>query len=469
MPPRRSARVAAGGERAVSAPVFAALPHALALHVLALLPADARARASLVCRAWAAALAEPDAWLRLDLSPESGVTIEATQDVLRAAAARAGGRLEALSVRAYRRGFNSSEVVAANTGTLRELRLRNPGRLIDGAALPAEVKAWCCRLEEVEQHLRAAPLLRLFECAVQCSCEDASRVLCNEPPFGPLRVRALALERGRDGLPMAERAPDEAAVLAAIAGLSRHPWLREIALNSIPLTPAALHALVHAAPARHLTSVSLYGCHVGAGAAPALARLLAGGCVEQLHVDDRLPLDVPGALLLGNALRTSTRLVSLQFRVASLWDDPAVGRLLLTLLTGHPSLRQLDFSLTYWGDMGASAGVGFALAALVAANAPALRHLNVTACGLGDAGLLPLVAALPHNTHLSTLQCGLNDILEAPLTHERLPSALQANASLRELELVNDDEPHIVDAVYPEFLYELQDMVAARGAAAATP
>jgi Ran GTPase-activating protein (RanGAP) involved in mRNA processing and transport len=105
---------------------------------------------------------------------------------------------------------------------------------------------------------------------------------------------------------------------------------------------------------------------------------------------------------------------------------------------------------------------GAAFGALVATNAPALRILNVACCGLHAAALGPLVDALPHNTHLRTLECHNNGITEA-FARERLLPALQANASLRELTLI---DTFVDSGTHPAILRELQDMVAARAAAA---
>jgi hypothetical protein len=69
----RSARVVAAAQHA--APALAPLPHALVLHILSLLPVDARLRCAEVCRSWRAALEERSLWLRLDLSA-SGVNPE---------------------------------------------------------------------------------------------------------------------------------------------------------------------------------------------------------------------------------------------------------------------------------------------------------------------------------------------------------------------------------------------------------
>jgi hypothetical protein len=73
--------------------------------------------------------------------------------------------------------------------------------------------------------------------------------------------------------------------------------------------------------------------------------------------------------------------------------------------------------------------VGALLGALVAANAPALKYLDVSRCALGDEGLGPLVGALAVNTHLQVLFCGDAELSEAFAVH-RLRPALLANTSL---------------------------------------
>ena len=52
---------------------FAHLPHAVVRHILSYVPADARARAAIVCRAWRDTVADTSLWTVLDLSPASGV------------------------------------------------------------------------------------------------------------------------------------------------------------------------------------------------------------------------------------------------------------------------------------------------------------------------------------------------------------------------------------------------------------
>ena len=94
MPPQTRA----AARRVVAPTPLDALPPAVALRILASLPADARLLAAAVCRSWRAMLADPALWTRLDLSKASGVANPRSRALLRAAVARAGGQLEALRV-----------------------------------------------------------------------------------------------------------------------------------------------------------------------------------------------------------------------------------------------------------------------------------------------------------------------------------------------------------------------------------
>jgi hypothetical protein len=80
--------------------LFERVPHAILLVIFSLLPVDMRLRCREVCPAWRAVLsAERSLWVRLDLSVSSGLLARrVTPALLRAAAALAGGQLEALNV-----------------------------------------------------------------------------------------------------------------------------------------------------------------------------------------------------------------------------------------------------------------------------------------------------------------------------------------------------------------------------------
>jgi hypothetical protein len=437
-----------------SATTLSALPLALLQGILARLPVDARARACCVCCAWNAALAERGPWLRLDLSPLSGVAVALSDAVLRAASARAGGQLEALCVTRYTGlSFDALLAVAtANGGALRELCTCSDDPNPEDSTRMRHSTAMIRRL------LRAAPHLRALTVDAMCSSTaEASSMLRNDPPFEPLRLRELGFRPAN--------APDAAEVLSVVADAAAHAWLTELGFGSVPLnTPAVLDAVVDAALARRLSSVRLYRCSLSPASAPALARLISSG-LARLHIHNIAPqLDVPSALLLGDALRASTTLDLLQLSRAGLWRDPAATVLLLSTLLLHPTLRVLDLSDNRADTADVRVVAAATLGAVVAANAPALHSLDIANCRLSDAGVEALVNALARNTHLHTLRCPDNLISEA-FAHDVLLPAVQANASLRELELIEED----AEDEHPAILRELQDMVAARAAAVAPP
>lgn len=79
-----------------------------------------------------------------------------------------------------------------------------------------------------------------------------------------------------------------------------------------------------------------------------------------------------------------------------------------------------------------SAAFGAALAALVAADAPALRTLKICNNHLGDDGLAPVVDALRSNHYLRELEI-YNTGMSVAFARDRLLPAGRANTSLREL------------------------------------
>jgi hypothetical protein len=444
-------------EAAASRTTLCVLPLALLQSVLARLPVDARARACVVCRAWNVALAEHSLWARLDLSPASGVALAVTDAVLRAAAARASGQLEALDLTDCDVSCDSVlAVVTASGGTLRELRWRDKTRWRDN---PSRKRRYL-KSTHAEALLRAAPWLRMFVADVGCdTVTEASRLLRNEPPCAPLRVHAL-LVKAHEAEP-----PNEAALLAFAAAVAGHAWLAELTLRNVPLNAAAsLDALLDAVLARRLRTVELWRCQLSPASAPAYMRLLCGGLARLALGDLPALFDAPAMLLLSNALRASTTLTSFQLGAVGLWRHPAAAVILLGALVGHPSLRELDVSHNTTGTPALQAIAGALLAALVVANAPALRTLNTSHCRLGDAGLGLLVDALPQNNHLRMLVCERNEITEG-FVRNRLRPAVQANASLRKLVLFR--EPNNPGEEPPAVMRELQELVAARGEAGA--
>jgi hypothetical protein len=416
--------MADAAEEPVPPSALALLPHAVVLLIFAQLPVDLRARCACVCRGWRATLSERSLWTRLDLSRMSGVTAALTGALLRGAAARAGGGLQVLDVCGnFEDSFDALlEVATANAGALCEMRVT------DGTRDLTAVHHW--ERGGAEALLRAAPQLRVLDADVECdSLEDACRALRAEGLLAPLRVRRLRVHH-QDAA--------EADVLALAADVAAHAWLQQLSLN-VPLpTHAALDAVVDAALMRRLTALQFADCRLTPASAPALARLLGGGAIAQLHLwghgdaaDAASLLDAPAATLLAGALRANSTLTSLQLSHVNLWRDAEASATLLGALTAHPSLRTL--SLCYEDVQEANrVAAGAALRVLLAANAPALTELHVIFCNLRDAGMAPLFEALPANTHLRTLKCAANNITDAFAATVLLP-AVRANGSLRSL------------------------------------
>jgi hypothetical protein len=294
---------------------FTSLPPALQHAILRRLPVDARARCAAVCRGWRTAVSDVSLWTRLDLSRSSGVTCAVNDAALRGAARLARGCLTALDVSGRHdvTDWALLPVITVIAGALTELRACYGGA---ESALPYAV---------VEALSRAAPLLRVLDADVRCeSGEEASRLLRNEPPFGPLRVHSLQMSCRR--LALAER---EAAVTASLAeDFGAHDSLSSLELTHVRFdTPGVLDAVVDAALLRRMHTLELSDCELSPPAVPALARLLGGSSLTELRIPNGTLqlLDVPAAALLANALRANTTLTCLHLGSACLWDDDAAA------------------------------------------------------------------------------------------------------------------------------------------------
>jgi hypothetical protein len=338
-------------------------------------------------------------------------------------------------------------VVTANAGALRELRVCDLG---DD---PLQFWHGALNLQAVEALLRAAPLLRVCELSVLCTAAECPLLLRGEPPFGA--ISALDLHVLFDTFsPLAERVAALEAVPADVAGSSS---LRYLHLISPPLheMPAALDAVVTAALMRQLRGLGLSFVQLQPASAPALARLLGGSSLQTLYVAavDSPLFDGPAAAVLAAALRATSMLTSLTLCSAGVFDDEAVAATLLGALMAHPSLRKLHLSEN---NCHAQTAIGAALGALIAANAPALRELNISRCGLDDVGMGPLMDALASNAHLHTLNCSGN-AFSTTFMRDRLLPAVRANTSLRVLSPFMEQSDAAREAVA---------LVAARAAAA---
>ncbi len=357
------------------------------------------------------------------------------ESVLRGASGRALGRLSLLDLSQHHvRWRVLLPVLAANVGSLRELYLFAARALNFDASSTAPI---------VEAVVAAAPQLQALTAEVMsCAWEDAPRVLRSEPPFAQLQLRC-SLEVHFDGEAGVAGGMDHFGPFAAeFADAALQPGLTRLCVGGADTAqPALMDALVDAALARRLQSLKMEFCSPPA-AAP-LARLLAEGSLAVLDVGPPgvafTPLfDAAGAALVADALRMNTTLTKLYLYGADLCLDMRVAGALLGALVGHPSLSALRilFENTTRADCGA---FGAALAALIAADAPALQSLVCFNSSLRDAGLTPVVEALALNHHLGVLDLRGNSTSKT-FARKRLLPAVRLNTTLRELSFV-DGEP----------------------------
>lgn len=416
---------------------LATLPLALAQQVFLLLDVQERARAACVCRSWRDVLADPALWSRLVFSHYMGCE-PASDRLLLGASARAGGKLSFLDVSRPMTSFTPQvllSVLAAHADHLRELRVPPLNATPRSRTNPS-----------VEELLRAVPLLDVLDAShLECDVQQALTWL----RAGPIRCRSLkvhfqdttSLRAWRVGRPCsAERVREFTTLLDNAAVL---PGLTELTIHGADTSNAdVLLAIVDLALSRGLPRLHFQLCTPPA--AVPFARLLAGGAVKQLSwrqtmvigQSGRLTssrvlqfLDGVGAALVADALRANTTLVSVEFSHASLCCHFDAAATVLGGLIGHPSLNRLHM---YFDPAVDSAALGAVLAAIVAADSPALEVLRVVSCSLRDTGLAPIVDALPRNHHLRDLDLRSNDMGD-DFARLRLVPALRENTGLRQL------------------------------------
>ena len=401
--------------------LLVSLPPFLLHEVISRLPADARARAACVCRAWHVALADPALWTRLDLTRKAGVTCPLNEAALLAAAARAQGRLEALAVGTFADKATEWRVLCA-------VAAANPSlRKISASCLSVVFReGYDYHVREALQALRAAgPALQALEVpdVVHCGYTLARTLLRNDPPFELVRICRLSIHRDSWDMDMPALASD----------LVAHPSLTELALSGN--FSGAMDAVIDAA--LRLKALKLHDSRLTPEAVLALARVLCSMALTELaqsrFVIEPPLLDAPSVLRPVLAPRASLTLRRLSLVRIQLWDDVEAGVAVLDLLVGHPSLCFIDLTGNWVHTASDAVTVGAALGALVAADTPAFQELHVCNNGLGDDGLLPLCEALPRNTHLRMLAVSSNG-MSASFVLLRLLPAVRANTSLRALD-----------------------------------
>ena len=428
MPPRRSARVAAAEAQASLA--FPLLPPAVTLRIFALLPADERARCAAVSRGWRDTLRAPELWRKIDLSPSSAVPpARRTAAAMLALATRAAGGLLSLDVSgvlspAYATGSllavkgvpcaTLARFISRHAPALQELTLVRD--LVDDPLSPAQARAL----------LAACPALRSARLAVHTteaeSHADVACLLRREAPYERVRLVEVLVHH-----------PENPAAL--VEDSVAHPELELLRFSGAALgQPGAMEACVAAMLQRKVWRLGFSSCGLSPASAPALARLIREGqCTELgIYVEHGAGLlDEAAAAELGAALRANRTLTSIKFACLGLWRQPGAGAALLAALVGHPTLREIGL----WSNDVApqfATVAGDAIAALVAADAPALKELRVGSCALGNEGLAPVFQALRRNRHLEIFDCRGSNESAAFHANVMLP-AVRANTGLRRL------------------------------------
>ena len=443
---RRSARVAAAADRATA---LAPLPLPLVHRIFLLLTVDERARAACVSRGWRTALADAALWTELDLTALFKHNAEVFKRepaaragaLLHGAARRAHGQLRSL-ITAWPLSATTPallEVLAANAGSLRELKMPS----IISFTWPCEDRL----LSIVEPLFAAAPRLEFVDTNVTATWQDALRLLRGEGPLSRVRLREVSASFTKHNVDgdMAEPFGGLERVelfAAALADATLQPTLSAVCIALADLQqPGVIDALADAVLARgggkagRMRSLEFQACTPPAPAS--LARLLSGGVLTCLTFRGEAPgvstplFDPAGATLVADALRTNTTLTSLLVNDAGLFCDMVAAQTLLAALVGHRSICSLE--LIFDDSTAEPVALGAALAAIVAADAPALKTLDVCGCGLGDDGLEPLLDALPANGHLRTLWLAANS-MSATFVREHLLPAVRSNTALQQLE-----------------------------------
>jgi hypothetical protein len=189
-------------------------------------------------------------------------------------------------------------------------------------------------------------------------------------------------------------------------------------------------------------------CAFPDGALRALAHLLRSGRVADLTIIAPQPQYElafgslsAGVVALCGALRDCTSLTSLELSGCRM--PHGVYTALLAAVTGHAKLRRLhvEYNLNpaAMDDVVGQRAVGAALAALLAANAPSMRELEVHDALSCREGLAPLCAALHGNAFLHRLSL-LRDDMSVAFAADVLAPAAHACVTLRALESVSGNQ-----------------------------
>ena len=260
---------------------------------------------------------------------------------------------------------------------------------------------------------------------------------------------------------------DEPLLPELLAAVRAHPFVSQLALENFSVSAEAMDALVDVVLACKMTYFQLDKSGAPPASVGALARLLKSSNVLQIlditnDEDDAPLLGAAAGAQLAAALAANTTLQTLSLDGVDFWDNHEAAAAVLRAATSHPSLCELNLVHNAVWD---APWAGAQLAAVIAANSPALKELYLggVESDLGDVGMAPLMDALPQNTHLRKMSSG-DAGMSAEFARDRFLPAIRANTSLRTLIAGGndtDDDPHPARAV----LLEAEALVAARAAA----
>ena len=330
--------------------------------------------------------------------------------------------------------------------------------------------------------------LRVWSADVDsCTPDEALLLLRNVPPFDNLRLHRPGV--GQDACGFDAAVPVTGAQLDALAAaLSAHLSLQQLSLSFAQVDHrGTLDAFVDAAVATQLSTVCFTLCSLYAHAVPSLARLLRGGALRTLRIvgdtftPSNLVLDDESVPPFCAALRDAVQLRSFELDATGIWLSGA-GVAVLQALTGHPSLAELTMHKCW--TLGTAAGLSVALAALIAADAPALKRISVYSRDMGDDNdrgledederdIARVFDALSRNRHLESVNvCGPR--VSAACARQHVLPAVRACTTLRNLYILSardrhltafgnrsDDEP--VAPEYAEFFAIVRERADAHG------
>ncbi len=369
------------------------------MHILLLLPLETRLLCRGVCRGWRALARSPELYHCVDLRSAA----RRTDALLAAAAIAASGQLRELDVSGVTHvsHFGLLRACRSNAGSLRAV-CAAPQRTAEGFLLSWSVE----RVWEIVRGAGAQLQTLRVSARVQTE-EEACRLLRRQA------VELYALDVTVDELP--ELAPL----------IQQAQGLHKLHLRFGYDMPT-LNALVDAAIAARIPAVHLSCPEMSPDVVPALTRLLASG-VAELGLFGGSFYDVgPAAFDAFVAALHASRLVRLELLNCLRQEEKATA--VLRALVGHATLRGLDVS-----NNGVDS-LGTCLVELLDANAPALLSITARACGLRDAELAELPAALAaRNRHLQHLDLRRN-ALQPPFV-ARLGAAAVAGDTLRLLKV----------------------------------